>query len=113
VGIFFDPPYGDPDREAGLYEEDGFDIAERVEAWCLKRYKKKSHRIVVAGYDTKYEKLVDAGWRRVRWSAQGGYASTGKSERGKTNRHREMLFVSPHCKITPILRMIRKGNVSQ
>ena len=94
VGIFFDPPYGDPDRDTGLYHHDGLDIAPRVEAWCLERGQRKNHRIVVAGYDTEYKSLIDDGWRAENWKANGGYSNRGGKSK---NRHRETLFISPHC----------------
>jgi len=47
------------------------------------------------GYDTEYTNLVDAGWTTEAWKAQGGYSNVGKVKNG--NKHRETLFISPHC----------------
>ncbi len=107
VGLFFDPPYGDTDRDDRIYAQDGFDIAERVEAWCLERGSRENFRIVIAGYDTEYEKLISAGWTAKAWKAQGGYGNLGNG-RGKENRYRETLFISPHC----MLSHSKKGQMS-
>jgi hypothetical protein len=88
---------GDTDRCENLYHHDGTDIAERVEKWCLGRGQRADHRIVVAGYDTEYRRLIDSGWIAEKWKANGGYANTGNG-RGKANSNRETLFISPHCK---------------
>lgn len=95
-GIFFDPPYGDPDRSS-VYKDDSFTVSHDVEKWCLERGNNPRYKIVVAGYNTEYTALVAAGWRSEGWSAQGGYSNTGKNSRGSKNKHRETLFYSPHC----------------
>lgn len=97
VGLFFDPPYCDPDiKDRRLYNHYDPEITERVEKWCLGRWQRPDHRIVVSGYDTEYRQLVDSGWTTESWKAQGGYGQIGNG-RGKANRHRETLFISPHC----------------
>ena len=100
VGIFFDPPYAS-DRDAGLYDCDSMTVARDVEAWVLERGERPSYRIVVAGYDDEYQSLTPtSGWRRINWTAQGGYSSTRRTKaetRGSANRHRECLWFSPHC----------------
>ena len=98
VGIFFDPPYAVEDRYKDIYHHDSITVGKDVEKWCFDRGVLKDYRIVVAGYDDEYETLLASGWSSVRWSANGGYGGTGKGETvGKTNRHRETLFFSPHC----------------
>ena len=97
-GMFFDPPYGDTDRDTAIYHHDSTDISAEVEKWVLERGAKQSYRIVVAGYDSEYKSLVANGWTTQAWSAQGGYAIIGAGKsRGSVNRHREVLFFSPHC----------------
>jgi len=98
-GIFFDPPYGVQDRDTDVYHCDSTAVAADVEKWCLERGGRETYRIVVAGYSDEYKTLVDAGWRTLAWKAQGGYANIARSgeTQGKLNRHREMLFFSPHC----------------
>lgn len=100
VGIFFDPPYGVKNRDQDLYdhehkEDDGKSVTSRVEDWCLERFRKPKYRIVVAGYETEYKRLVESGWTTIRWKTGGGYAKPGT--RGYENRNRETLFVSPNC----------------
>jgi len=104
VGIFFDPPYGDTDRDVGVYHHDSTALSAEVEAWCLKRGKLKTHRIVVCGYDTEYKDLQADGWRVQAWKTGGGYGNTQRVEnqdqgktRGQLNRHREIILFSPYC----------------
>lgn len=98
VGIFFDPPYGVDDRNTRIYgDTDSTDVAHDVRKWCIERGNKPTYRIVLAGYD-EHDKLKQHGWRSMNWSTQGGYANLGKGKsRGTNNRHREMLWFSPHC----------------
>jgi site-specific DNA-adenine methylase len=95
VGMFFDPPYATSGRDETIYRHDSMTVAKDVEVWCLERGKNPNYRIVVAGYDDEYQSLLDNGWIFQAWSAAGGY-SNAKS-RGEVNRHRERLFISPHC----------------
>jgi len=100
VGIFFDPPYSDvADRTAGIYAEDSLQVAHDVQQWCLKRGNRKKYRIVLAGYYDEHKELLQYGWRAHHWKSGGGYGNTSgaKQTRGKTNRHKECLFLSPHC----------------
>jgi len=98
-GMFFDPPYSEvATRTKDCYAVDSQSVAHDVRAWCLERGNEQDYRIVLAGYYEEHESLLDRGWDVRRWSAQGGYANLGKEEtKGKTNRHREALFFSPHC----------------
>ncbi|MFH1016699.1 MAG: hypothetical protein V1798_00790 [Pseudomonadota bacterium] len=97
VGVFLDPPYGVADRDQGIYHHDGTEIAAEVMAWAVERGAKPSYRIVLAGYD-EHKALLSAGWRAQKWTAQGGYGNRGKKGNVQNaNRHREMLYFSPHC----------------
>lgn len=102
-GIFFDPPYGtDANRHDGIYHVDSLSVAADVQAWCLERGSNRNYRIVLAGYFEEHESLLAEGWTVHKWSARGGYARVsqqgpGDNTNGKTNRHREALFFSPHC----------------
>jgi len=99
-GMFFDPPYAVEDRDKNIYHNDSITVGKDVEKWCLSRGNDPKMRIVVAGYKEEYKNLVDAGWKTQSWSAQGGYSNLADSSSdaiGKTNRHRETLFFSPHC----------------
>jgi site-specific DNA-adenine methylase len=94
VGIFFDPPYGEKaNRKKGLYHCDNLSVADDVRVWCVDQGKKKSHKIVLAGYFEEHKLLLDHGWKSYAWTAQGGYSNKGKND----NRKKETLFYSPHC----------------
>lgn len=94
-GIFFDPPYAS-ERYKNIYHRDSMTVALEVGEWALERGKRNSYRIVIAGYDDEYSNLIEAGWKTERWTARGGYGNQG-NKKGKENKHREMLFISPHC----------------
>jgi len=97
AGIFFDPPYGDKaGRCKRLYRHESGTVADEVRAWCLARGARPSYRIVLAGYFEEHEGLMEHGWRVARWSAYGGLGNLGAG-RGRSNRHKETLFLSPHC----------------
>lgn len=96
VGMFFDPPYMTAGRDEKIYMQDSMTVGGDVEKWVLERGKNPNYRIVVAGYDDEYKTLLDNGWTFVAWSASGGYSNIRKGEKNE-NRHRERLFISPHC----------------
>jgi hypothetical protein len=97
AGIFFDPPYGEAaQRDECVYSTDSATVATDVQAWCRERGSRADHRIVLAGYYEEHESLLADGWTVHRWSAGGGYAKLGQG-RSLLNRHRESLFMSPHC----------------
>lgn len=50
-------------------------------------------RIVLAGYDTEH--VMPDAWRVASWTAIGGYSKRGSAS--QANRHRERLWLSPHC----------------
>ncbi len=95
VGMFFDPPYGVVDRDRRVYHHDTVAVADEVKEWARDRGKKRSYRIVIAGYE-EHEDLLSEGWTCERWRAKGGYSNAGNG-RGKENKERETLYFSPHC----------------
>lgn len=101
VGIFLDPPYLGDVRTADLYAVDDHTIANEVRDWCLANGDDPRLRIVLAGYDNEHDHLIPHTWRRVRWSAGVAYGTTAAKERGeegnRSERHREVLWCSPHC----------------
>lgn len=97
VGLFFDPPYGDKERDSGLYHADSMIVSKAVEQWCLERGSRSTYRIVLAGYEGEHGALLEKGWHVYRWKAQGGYANMGDDDSPLSNRYRERLFLSPHC----------------
>lgn len=96
VGIFMDPPYSVSDRDQQIYYYDSVTVAKDVEKWCLERGKNPNYRIVVAGYDSEYLTLLDNGWTFEAWTTNGGYGNCGEGK-GKANKYRERLFISPYC----------------
>jgi hypothetical protein len=100
-GIFFDPPY-DPEkcnRDPKIYTEESATVASEAREWCIPRGERETYRIVLAGYYDEHRILEEEhGWTVHRWSAHGGFANRGKGDsRGEVNRHKEALFLSPHC----------------
>lgn len=97
TGIFLDPPY---DSEEGVYSV-ASSVAKDVLAWCRDNGSNPELRIVLAGYaeGAGNEELESLGWRVHSWSAKGGYGNTAKgaSQAKTVNRHRERLWMSPHC----------------
>jgi len=89
VGVFLDPPYGTGTSVA--YEDGTGDTARDVWQWAVEHGDNPRLRIVVAGYDDGRE-LPD-GWSVVERAEKGGYANASAN----ANRHRERLWLSPHC----------------
>lgn len=92
TAVFLDPPYGEG-RKEGIYAEDSFTVAEDVRRWAIENGDNSLLRIALCGYD---DVEMPDGWEMVRWSAGGGYGCQGKG-RGAENRHREVVWFSPHC----------------
>lgn len=88
-GIFLDPPYadGEMDYAAGGM---GSDIFAETQRWAIEHGADRGLRIVLAGYDGGAP--MPAGWRTVEWTASRGFGSADNE-----NRHRERLWLSPHC----------------
>jgi site-specific DNA-adenine methylase len=93
VGMFFDPPYGVIDRDTSVYHHDSTTVAHDVMEWVKARGDNPRYRIVLAGYE-EYAPLLEHGWTAESWMAQGGYSNSGANN--NENRHREMLYFSPH-----------------
>ena len=95
TGVFLDPPYESKER-ADVYNLDDRTIPQRVGQWCAARGNSEKMRIVVCGYDEYDAVLGPAGWRKIAWTAKGGYGNLRKTGQND-NRHRETIWVSPHC----------------
>jgi len=94
VGVFLDPPYhAATGRYMSLYNEESGDMSEDVRRWAIEHGDDPRLRIVLAGYDSEHA-MPDT-WTVVSWAAVGGYAKTNSA--GASNRHRERLWLSPHC----------------
>lgn len=100
VGVFVDPPYLGDVRTADLYSVDDHSIAHDVREWCLTNGDDPRLRIVLAGYSDEHDHLIPETWRRVEWSSSSAYSTTAAAARGDgnhENRHKERLWLSPHC----------------
>lgn len=99
-GIFFDPPYSlEAQRDNNIYDQEDGEVAHRVREWCKERGSRKSHRIILAGYEGEHEGLEGLGWTVYAWKTGGGYSGiTNKNKVDKgLNRFRERLWCSPFC----------------
>jgi hypothetical protein len=92
VGVYLDPPYaeGAADYAVGGTRSA---LSAEVRAWCEEHDRDPRLRIVLSGYDGEHNALQRRGWRMVEWKANGGYGNAA----GNDNRHRERLWLSPHC----------------
>jgi DNA adenine methylase len=89
--VFLDAPYQEQGR-AKVYECDGGDEFQRAWVWALAHGSSDHFRIAVCGYDDG--RRTPSGWSVVAWKAQGGFGNRNKAN---TNRHRERIWLSPHC----------------
>lgn len=89
IGVFLDPPYdnGESWQYAG-----GVGCAPAVAEWGREHGHDPRFRIVLAGHFGDHDL---PGWKIHRWSRQGGYGC--QAEGGNKDRHRECLWISPHC----------------
>ena len=95
--VFLDPPYSQDHGIDTVYgEHHSRTVAADVLAWCKAHGQDRNLRIALCGYDTEHVSLDAEGWTCEHWKAAGGYANQSKGE--NTNRHRERIWFSPHCK---------------
>lgn len=89
TGVLLDPPYADTaGRDPSLYAHDSLTVAHDGREWALANGDDPKLRIVLCGLEGEHD--MPPTWRCIPWKAQGGY---GKNN----NRHRERLWLSPHC----------------
>jgi hypothetical protein len=88
--VFLDPPYA---TSGDLYAHLDLDVAERVRAWCADA--PRDLRVVLAGYDTEHDELLDRGWSVVHGRSGGGAGYSTNAANGR----RERLWTSPACLI--------------
>jgi DNA adenine methylase len=93
TGIVLDPPYDQDERADNLYSHES-EVSAEVREWALEHGSDPDLRIVLCGYEGEHD--MPSSWRVVEWSTSGGYA---RGERGRENRHRERLWLSPACLI--------------
>jgi hypothetical protein len=102
VGVFLDPPYAGEVRDRGIYATDDHTVSHEVRDWCLAHGDDPRLRIVLAGYDLEHDHLMPDTWRRHRWAGRVSYGTAASAARHRAdpttaNRHREVLWMSPHC----------------
>jgi hypothetical protein len=97
TAVVLDPPYSDEANRTGkLYAHDDGDVAHAVKAWAIANGDDPQFRIVYCGYE---EDGWPDSWRIHKWVATGGYSRLAEdAEQGKLNKHRERLYISPHCR---------------
>ncbi|MGB0890628.1 MAG: hypothetical protein ACPGWS_10120, partial [Solirubrobacterales bacterium] len=96
VAVFLDPPYAGDVRSAGLYREDGADVAESVRAWAIEHGNDPRFRIALCGYENEHGDAMPNAWSVHQWSSGGGFGASVGS-RGRDNAKQERIWFSPHC----------------
>ena len=68
IGIFFDPPYSENNREGSLIygEHDSFTVADEVYAWGVEHGDDKKFRIAMCGYNGDFKPPL--GWLTLHWT---------------------------------------------
>lgn len=91
TGVFLDPPYAEGEMEysAGA----GADVATEAAEWCRANGDNPLLRIALCGHEGEHDL---PGWEVHHWKARGGYGNQG-GEDVEDNRHREVIWFSPHC----------------
>lgn len=97
TAVLLDPPYSaEAGRANGLYGVEDLTVAHAVRQWAIEHGDDPLLRIALCGYDGEHDHEMPADWDRVAWKTPGGYGLLGDG-RGLENRHREVIWFSPHC----------------
>lgn len=89
LGVFLDPPYT---VGSSLYATDhSQDISVDVEQWAAEHG--DQYRIVLAGFNTDHDQLLNIGWHKIHGKSGGG----GGYNTDRTADRRERLWISPTC----------------
>lgn len=86
--LLLDPPYA---TSGDLYAHTDADVAARVREWCIAA--DPALRIVLCGYDTEHDELLNYGWTVTEGKSGGGAGYAKRSDNGR----RERLWMSPAC----------------
>jgi len=100
VGVFLDPPYAGDVRSRDLYRVEGYELSTHVREWALSHGDDPRFRIVLAGYEDEHRDAMPSSWRVIKWKARRAYgrrALVGVNTGNEANRHKERLWLSPHC----------------
>ena len=93
TGVFLDPPYAEGSQQYAAGGT-GTNLSAEVRAWAIDAGKRSDMRIVLAGLEGEHD--MPSSWHCVPWKARGGNGSQ-RTEGENVNRHRERLWMSPHC----------------
>ena len=69
-------------------------VAHTVRDWAIANGSNGMLRIALCGYEGEHE--MPPCWEKIEWKAHGGYGA-GKCGRGDSNKHKERIWLSPHC----------------
>lgn len=108
TGVLLDPPYLAEGR-AAVYTEESADVAHAVREWAIAHGDDPSLRIVLCGYEGEH--AMPPSWRVVEWKGNGSYGKAGT--RASENRHRERLWLSPHCMRSKQLTLFSSAGASR
>ena len=89
--LFLDPPYA---TSGDLYAHGDGTLSAEVRDWCLSR-DARGLLIVLCGYDTEHDDLLNHGWTVTEGKAGGGAGYSSRADNGR----RERLWLSPGCHI--------------
>ncbi len=104
TAVFLDPPYSaEADRDNTIYEVENLTVAHDARRWALEHGDDPMFRIALCGYEGEHD--MPESWEMLHWSANGGMAHLGNG-RGLNNRHREVIYFSPHC-LKPEVELIQ------
>lgn len=93
TGVLLDPPYAEGAQQYAAGGT-GTNLSADVREWAIKAGDRRDMRVVLCGLEGEHE--MPPSWRCVPWKARGGYGSQ-REDGDNQNRHRERLWLSPHC----------------
>lgn len=106
TGVFLDPPYAEGAQQYAAGGT-GTGLSADVRAWAIEAGKRRDMRVVLAGLEGEHD--MPATWRCVPWKARGGYGGQRDDGTVNENRHRERLWLSPHCEGARQLSLLGGG----
>jgi hypothetical protein len=93
TAVFLDPPYAEGAQQYAAGGT-GTGLSADVREWAIAAGERRDMRVILCGLDGEHE--MPSTWRVVPWKAGRGYGGQ-RSDGTNDNRHRERLWVSPHC----------------
>ena len=89
--VLLDPPYSTSGDLYAASASDTGQISAQVREWC--KTEAGGMRVIVCGFDTEHDELIDHGWTVAEGKSGGG---AGYNKDGAAGR-RERLWMSPAC----------------